>query len=141
MFSTLGDEEVIDDEQCADAEELVCSLYGRMKLVCSMYGRMKLVCSMYGQKKLVCSMYGQKKLVCSLYGRMKLASVAEACLEMIHKKYKTKIGKNPSVVQKDGWQFFASMFPSYFAETKKGKLRLQCLAGCTSGFPTKMFTK
>ena len=85
MFSKLGDEEIINDEQCADAEKLVCSLYGQKKLVCSMYGQKKLVCSMYGQKKLVCSMYGQKKLF----------SVAEARLKMFLKKYKPKIGKNP----------------------------------------------
>ena len=29
MFSKLGDEEVINDEQCADAEKLVCSMYGQ----------------------------------------------------------------------------------------------------------------
>ena len=72
MFSKLGDYEVISDEQCADAE------------------------------KLVCSMYGQKKLF----------PVAKAHLEMFLKKYKLKIGKNViSYAKKDGWQFFASMFP------------------------------
>ena len=65
MFSKLGDEEVINDEQYADPE--------------------KLVCSMHGQKKLVCSMYGQKKVF----------SVTEARLEMFLKKNKPKIGKSP----------------------------------------------
>ena len=32
MFSKLGDEEVINDEQCADAQKLVCSMYGQKKL-------------------------------------------------------------------------------------------------------------
>ena len=79
MCSKLRDEEVINDEQCAHAQ------------------------------KLLCSMYGQKKL----------SSVAESRLEMFLEKYKPKIGK---MCKKDGWQFFASMFPSYFAETKKNKL-------------------
>ena len=33
--------------------------------------------------------------------------------------------RNYPLCKKDGWQFFASMFPRYFAETKKEKLRLQ----------------
>ena len=82
MFSILGDEVVINVEQCADTE------------------------------KLVCSMYGQKKL----------SSVVKARLEMFLKKYKPKIGKKSYLLcKKDGWQFYASMFPSYFAETKKDK--------------------
>ena len=32
MFSKLGDEDGINDEQCADAEKLVCSMYGQKKL-------------------------------------------------------------------------------------------------------------
>ena len=32
MGSKLGDEEVINDEQCADAEKLLCSMYGQKKL-------------------------------------------------------------------------------------------------------------
>ena len=32
MFSKLGNEEVINDEQCADAEKLVCSMYGQKNL-------------------------------------------------------------------------------------------------------------
>ena len=63
-----------------------------------------------------------------VYGQKKLPSIAEARLEMFLKKYKPKIEKNPILCKKDGWQFFASMFPSYFAETKKDKLCLQCLA-------------
>ena len=32
MFSKLGDEKVINDEQCADVENLVCSMYEQNKL-------------------------------------------------------------------------------------------------------------
>ena len=32
MFSKLGDEEVSNDEQCADAQKLVRSMYGQKKL-------------------------------------------------------------------------------------------------------------
>ena len=32
MFSKLGDEEGINDEQYADAQKLVCSMYGQKKL-------------------------------------------------------------------------------------------------------------
>ena len=99
MFSILGDEKVFNNELCADAE------------------------------KVVCSMYGQKKLF----------SVAEARHEMFLRKYRPKIGKNPISVQKRWMQFFASMFPSYFAETKKDKLRLQGLAEFKRGFPHQNF--
>ena len=64
-----------------------------------------------------------------MYGQKKLSPVAEARLEMFLEKYKPKIWKKSYLLyKKDGWQFFASMFPSYFAETKKDKLRLQWLA-------------
>ena len=49
-----------------------------------------------------------------------------------------KLEKSYLLCKKDGCQFFASMFPSYFAETKKDKLRLQYLAECTRGFPARI---
>ena len=87
-ISKLGEDEVINGEQCADAENL-CVL---------------------------CIDKRNYPLLPKLVSKCSLRSIS------------LKLEKIYLLCKKDGWQFFASMFPSYFAETKKDKLPLQCLA-------------
>ena len=50
MFSKLGDEEVINDEQCADAEKLVCYMYGQKKLSSVAEARLEMFLKKYKPK-------------------------------------------------------------------------------------------
>ena len=50
MFSKLGDEEVTNDEQCADAQKLVCSMYGQKKLSSVAEARLQMFLKKYKPK-------------------------------------------------------------------------------------------
>ena len=50
MFSKLGDEEVINDEQCADAQKLVCSMHGQKKLSSVAEARLEMFLKKYKPK-------------------------------------------------------------------------------------------
>ena len=50
MFSKLGDEEVTNDEQCADGEILVCSMYGQKKLSSVAEARLEMFLKKYKPK-------------------------------------------------------------------------------------------
>ena len=50
MFSKLRDEEVINDEQCAHAQKLVCSMYGQKKLSSIAEARLEMFLKQYKPK-------------------------------------------------------------------------------------------
>ena len=50
MFSKLGDEELINDEQCTDAEKHVCSMYGQKKLSSVAEARLEMFLKKYKPK-------------------------------------------------------------------------------------------
>ena len=50
MFSKLGEEEVINDEQCADAQKLVCSMCGQKKLTSVDEARLEMFLKHYKPK-------------------------------------------------------------------------------------------
>ena len=50
MFSKFGDEEVINDKQWADAEKLICSMYGQNKLSSVVEARLEIFRKKYKPK-------------------------------------------------------------------------------------------
>ena len=50
MFSKLGDEEVVNDEKCAHAQNLECSIYGQKKLFSIAEARLEMFLKKYKPK-------------------------------------------------------------------------------------------
>ena len=83
MFSKLGDKEVINNEQCADGEELVRSLYGQKKLSSVAEARLEMFLKKYKPKigKISCAkkMDGSSLPPCSPVILQKLRSINYIC--------------------------------------------------------------
>ena len=86
MFSKLRDEEVINDEQCADAEKLVCSMYGQKKLYSVAEARLEMFLKKYKPK------IGKNRISCAK--RMDGSSLSP-CSPVILKKLRTKYVCSP----------------------------------------------